>query len=199
MNQQFRPPDLARTTTAAEGLERRRWSVAEVEAMVRAGIIDESERIELIEGEVVPMGPKGIAHERLKIALNLYWARRLPEEFHFAQETTFRMSADTFVEPDFVFWRTSDGLANLGPRTALLAVELADSSLGFDLGRKARLYAKFAVPVLWVIDAKRLVTHVFEEPGEDGYARTAKVTAKKTLSPAFAPDLAVRLAELTLV
>ena len=109
------------------------------------------------------------------------------------------MSADTYVEPDFVFWRTADGLANLKPATALLAVEVADSSLGFDLGRKARLYSKFAIPEVWVIDAKRRVTHVLREPGNDDYASKTKVTAKKTLVPYFAPELAVRLGELKLV
>jgi hypothetical protein len=47
------------TTRAAEGLERRRFSVAEIEAMVQAGVIEEDERFELIGGEVVPMSPKG--------------------------------------------------------------------------------------------------------------------------------------------
>ena len=68
MNQLFRPPKLSMTTQAAEGLARRRWTVAEIEAMVAAGIIAEDERFELIEGEVVPMSPKGIVHERLKTA-----------------------------------------------------------------------------------------------------------------------------------
>jgi len=47
------------TTQAAEGMPRRAWTVAEVEAMVAAGIIAETERIELIGGEIVPMSPKG--------------------------------------------------------------------------------------------------------------------------------------------
>ena len=54
---------MDRTTQAAEGLVRRRFTVAELEAMVAAGIIDEDERIELIGGEVVPMSPKGNHHE----------------------------------------------------------------------------------------------------------------------------------------
>ena len=50
------------TTTAAEGLPRRRFTVAEIEAMTAAGILDEDERIELIGGEIVPMLPKGNRH-----------------------------------------------------------------------------------------------------------------------------------------
>jgi len=50
---------MPETTQAAEGMPRRPWTVAEIEAMVRAGIISEDERFELIGGEVVPMLPKG--------------------------------------------------------------------------------------------------------------------------------------------
>ena len=58
-----------RVTSAAEGLPRRRFTVAEVEAMVAAGVMEEDERVELIGGELVPMSPKGIQHEVVKIAL----------------------------------------------------------------------------------------------------------------------------------
>ena len=40
----------ARVTMAAEGLPRRRFTVAEVEAMVAAGVMEEDERVELIGG-----------------------------------------------------------------------------------------------------------------------------------------------------
>ncbi len=59
----------ARVTSAAEGLPRRRFTVAEVEAMVAAGVMEEDERVELIGGELVPMSPKGNQHEVVKIAL----------------------------------------------------------------------------------------------------------------------------------
>ena len=70
MNHMLRPPDLPLTTQAAEGLMRRRLSVVEVEAMVEAGIFAEDERFELIGGEIVPMSPKGIRHEVIKVSLN---------------------------------------------------------------------------------------------------------------------------------
>ena len=60
---------MSRTTMAAEGLPRRSFTVAELEQMVAAGILEEDERIELMWGEVVPMSPKGNHHELLKAAL----------------------------------------------------------------------------------------------------------------------------------
>ncbi len=70
----------ARVTSAAEGLPRRRFTVAEVEAMVAAGVMEEDERVELIGGELVPMSPKGSRHEAIKIALVDRWIRTRPDE-----------------------------------------------------------------------------------------------------------------------
>lgn len=196
---ELRDPDLPMTTNAAEGLMRRRWTVAEIEAMVEAGIIDADERFELIEGEVVPMSPSGNRHELLKIALNDYWIRRRPDDLRLAPETTFRLSKDTFVVPDFVFYRVSDGLVNLRPETGLLAVELADTTLSGDLGRKARLYAKFGIRELWVMNAVKLETHVHRRPGPQGYGEKLIVPPNGMLKPEFAPELAVKLGSLELV
>src|SRR5262245_42517785 len=92
-------PKLQPTTTAAEGLPRRRFTVAEIEQMTAAGILHEDERFELIGGEIVPMSPKGYQHELLKSALTRYWAKILPADLLFTTETTFRLSEDTFLEP----------------------------------------------------------------------------------------------------
>jgi Uma2 family endonuclease len=92
---------------AAEGLPRRPFTVAELEQMVAAGILEEDERIELIGGEVVPMSPKGNRHELLKAALNIYWVPRLPDDHMVVTETTFRFTTDTYLELDFVFYPTT--------------------------------------------------------------------------------------------
>lgn len=195
---ELRSSGLAPTTQAAEGLPRRRWSVAEIEAFVASGLIDEDERFELIGGEIVPMSPKGIRHEVIKNVLIRYWARLVPDDIGFAVETTFRMSEDSFVEPDIVFFKSADGIAGLNPGTALLAVEVADSSLSYDLKRKARLYANFGVREVWVIEAKTLITHVHARPGIEGYGDIRPVDPATPLVPNFAPTLAVALGALDL-
>jgi Uma2 family endonuclease len=186
------------TTTAAEGLPRRRFTVAELERMTEAGILEEDERIELIGGEIVPMSPKGNQHEILKTALMIYWARKLRPESLFSTETTFRLSVDTYLEPDFVFYPKSAGIPGLNATTAQLVVELADSSLGYDLGRKAALYASFGIAELWVIDAVRLVTHIHRQPQPSGYGFVTEHAPSQRLVPQALPDLAVTLAELDL-
>jgi len=186
------------TTTAAEGLPRRCFTVAELEQMTAAGILHEDERIELIGGEIVPMSPKGNQHEILKAALTVYWARTLPADLMFVTETTFRLSQDTYLEPDFVFYPKGPGLAGLSAATAKLVVEVADSSLVYDLGRKAGLYAAFGIAELWVIDAVSLQTRIHQDPTPTGYRSIVDLPSTHRLVPASAPALAVVLSELEL-
>jgi Uma2 family endonuclease len=189
-----------RTTRAAEGMGRRRFTVAEVEAMVRAGILDEDERVELIRGELVPMSPKGSRHEILKIALNRRWQKLCPEDVQIAQETTFRLSDDTYLEPDFVVYQSSVGIVGIRGENVLLVVEVADTSTRYDRGRKATLYAQFGIRELWAIDAVRMTTRVFRGPSSDGYADKQDFKASETIAPLSAPPVfALRLDELKLV
>jgi len=189
-----------RVTTAAEGLPRRRFTVAEVEAMVAAGVMDEDERVELIGGELVPMSPKGNHHEVVKAALLQRWYRASPEEFGLVPETTFRLSEDTYLEPDVVIYPRTSGIRGLSQHNVLLVVEIADSSLNYDMGRKAALYASFGVRELWVIDAARLTARVFRKPSAEGYRETRDFGASDRLTPLFAPEaFALTLDELELI
>ena len=185
------------TTSAAEGLPRRRFTVAEVEAMAAAGVMDEDERVELIGGELVPMSPKGSHHEVVKAALLDHWIRARPEEVRLAPETTFRLSEDTYLEPDIVIYPRTSGLRGLTGANVLLVVEIADSSLRYDIGRKAALYASFGICELWVIDAVRLTTRIFRDPAADGYREARDFGPADRLIPRIAPEtFALRLADL---
>jgi Uma2 family endonuclease len=188
-----------RLTRAAEGLQRRRFTVAEVEAMVEAGIMDEDERVELIGGELVPMSPRGSRHELVKSALNFRWCRVCPEAYRVTQETMLRLSEDTYLEPDFVIYPLASGLMGLTPSNVLLVVEIADSSRRYDMGRKSKLYASFGVCELWVIDAVRRTTRTFRAATESDYGQKRDYRATEQIVPLFAPaEFALRVDELKL-
>ena len=187
----------ARVTTAAERLPRRRFTVAEVEAMVDAGIMEEDERVELIGGELVPMSPKGNHHEVVKTALLRRWFRAAPAAIELTPETTFRLSEDTYLEPDVVVYPSALEPKDLKGPNVLLVVEIAHSSRRYDMGRKAKLYASFGVRELWVIDAVKLTARVFREPEAAGYRETHDFASAERMVPLFAPEaFALRLDDL---
>ncbi|MGH6815784.1 MAG: Uma2 family endonuclease [Hyphomicrobiaceae bacterium] len=185
-------------TQAAEGLPRRRWTVTEIEKMLEAGIIQEDERFELIGGEVVPMSPKGIRHEVIKKALQKFWFRSLPDDVDLITETTLSVSEDEFVEPDFLFWPIGVALKDVTLESALLIVEVADTSLRYDLGRKAAHYARLGLRELWVIHANTLSSTICRNPGAAGFAYRREMGPNDRLEPMLMPHLAVRLADLSL-
>ena len=186
------------TTQAAEGLPRRAWTVGEIERMVEVGIIAENERIELIGGEIVPMSPKGAFHETVKMELTQFWPKRRPETVNMVTETTFRIDEKEFLEPDFVFWPRALGIRGLNPEVVQFLVEISDSSLDYDLGRKAAIYASLGIPEYWVINARTLVTRVHRAPANGAYVSQTDMAFDALLTPALLPALAVRLADLGL-
>ena len=187
------------TTQAAEGMPRRPWTRAEIEAMVAAGIIDEDERFELIGGEVVPMSPKGARHELVKIELNAHLQKIAPPGLWIGQETTLWLDGISFVEPDFCIWPRAIAPGDQRGHDVLLAIEIADTSLAYDRGRKLGIYAAFSVAEVWVIEANTLVTYIYRSLGAEGYSARAEAGAEAEVIAQRAPEVAMCLARLGLI
>jgi Uma2 family endonuclease len=172
-----------RVTNGAEGLARRAFTVEEIWRMVEAGIVAPQERFELIEGEIVPMSPKGPVHERIKSALAIALARALPPDLWIGFETMIELSDVTFVEPDLVVYPKRLGLREVRGPDILLAIEVADTSLDYDLGPKARLYAVHGAAELWVVNARERTAAVHTQPGPGGWGRVEEKALGDTLAP----------------
>ena len=184
-------------TRAAEGFSRRAFTVAEILRMVEAGIIAEDENIELIEGELVPMSPKGNQHEVIKLALVRILARQAPDDLRLGVETTVYLDDWTFVEPDLCLYPKRILPEDVRGSDIILAIEVAGSSLGYDRKLKARLYARHGIREFWVIDTRKRVTWVHKEPRDDGsWGDLQSRPADAELIPDALPGLRIVLATL---
>jgi Uma2 family endonuclease len=194
------PSDLPwpETTQAAEALPRRLWRRPEIEAMVRAGIVDEDERFELIGGEVVPMSPKGARHELVKMMLNEHLILTKPADISILSETTLWLDDVNFVEPDFCIWPRSIPPGDQRGPDVLLAIEVADTSLSYDRGRKIGIYAAYGIGEVWVIDANSLVARIHRRLGAEGYREIFDAEPHVDLAADRIPSLRVNLGQLGL-
>lgn len=170
-------------TQGAEGFPRRAFTVDEVERMIAAGVIAEDENFELIEGEIVPMAAKHHVHERVKSALTLAIARALPDDLWLGVESSIRLSRTSLVEPDLVVYRRDLRLEEVKGPDLLLVIEVADTTLAFDRGRKAQLYAAYGVNELWVVDAAERTTWVHRGPTALGWGGVVAVPPTGELRP----------------
>lgn len=186
----------AAVTQFAEGFPRRAFTVDEILRMQEAGIIGEDENFELIEGEIVPMQAKTHIHELIKSALTLRLARALPDNLWLGIESTMYLSERTLLEPDLVVYRRGLKLEEVKGPDILLAIEVALTSLAFDRGLKAKLYARYGVRELWVIDAARRQTFVHTEPTETGWTRIVETEPEAVLACAAVPGFEIRLVEI---
>ena len=190
-------------TTAAEGFPRRAFTVEDVSRMMEAGVIRENEKFELIEGEIVMMAAKGVAHERIKSALIVAVVRALPDHLTVAVEATLRLTNTIMLEPDIavfpkeVFKRSVNGFAQLDPGEAHLVIEVAASSLDYDKGLKARLYARHRVKEFWVIDANERTAWVHTGPTGDGWSSIIERHPQDALTTPALPGLSIRLGEIS--
>lgn len=179
----------------SDGLARRAFSADDLRRMLETGIMEEGEPFELIEGELVFMNAQGFAHDRIKTALGRKLGRFLPEDFFVGIEVSVQLSGSSIVQPDIVVApdnavaRTAEGFLTIPAAQLLLVVEVASSSLSFDRGRKAALYAREGIAEYWVIDANKRRAWLHRGPSANGYRTVTPVAPEEELRPA-APELA---------
>lgn len=92
-------------------------------------------------------------------------------------------------------YERSVGLEGLCGDTALLVIEIGDTSLAYDQGQKAALLARFGVGELWVIDVARLTTRIHRDPTPTGYRSVTDRDCATDLTPARVPELRLRLGD----
>ncbi len=195
MNEIFNPM-LERTTRAADGLPRWRWTVTEVEQLAAAGVFRDDDQFELLGGEIVPMSPKGRRHEIIRQGLGYRFARLAPEGIFVAAEPQFNLTADTYLVPDLLVHPTTIATPDARGPDALLVVEVAETSLSYDLKTKMPRYAAHGVPEYWVTNAATLMTTVHREPTGGTYADVREIAPDAPLVSRLAPSLTVVLASL---
>jgi Uma2 family endonuclease len=189
-------------TRPADGLPRRVFTVDDVRRMVDAGVLGEDERFELVEGDLVMMSAKGYAHELIKSALNIALARSLPGGMTMGVEMTLQFDDNTILEPDLAVFRrrslikSGANFSHVSSGELLLAIEVAASSLAYDRGLKARLYARHRVQEFWVVDANERITWMHTGPTSASWSSIVKRGPDETLTTPTLPSFAIKLSEI---
>ncbi len=174
-----------------------RFTVADVRAMVKAGVVEEGARVELINGELVEMPADGPLHNRWSNALGFWLFGSLdPELYAVVPGSTLVLSDTLSLKPDYYVFPAWIDDQDLRASDVLLAIEEADTSLRRDLGWKAGLYASHGVRDYWVVDLNAQRTHVHREPGPDGYGSVEVFERDQAVAALLIPGLSLRLADL---
>jgi len=148
--------------------------------MVAAGILDESARVELVDGVLVEMSPIGPRHEDVVEWLNTHFMTAAAGRFRVRVQSTLLTPTGGFFQPDvFVL---EPGPRGRLPDIALLVVEVSDTSLRRDRW-KAATYAVAGVPDYWIVNVKRDEVLVHRDPRDGAYASVERFAPGDMISP----------------
>jgi len=182
----------------------RLWTREEYYKMAEAGVFQPGERVELIGGRIVAMSPQNSPHftaiclveDALRMIFSAGYVVRV--------QGPLDLSPASQPEPDIAVVRGSvRDHAHAHPTTALLVVEVSESSLAFDRGEKASLYASASIPEYWVMNLLDRRLEVYRDPvpmtGQIygyGYRSCTHHFAADTVVPLAAPQGAIKVVAL---
>jgi Uma2 family endonuclease len=195
---------LTEASVMQAAVSRRLWTRQEYERMIDAGILVEGEKAELIAGEIVvkPMqkSPHATGVGKGQDALT----NTLPAGFLVRVQLPLALDPDSEPEPDLaVMAGTRDDYADEHPHSAILVIEVADSTLWFDRTQKAAIYARAQIPDYWILNLVDRVLEVYRDPAPDaasplghGYRLRLTFAPGERISPLAFPDVSIAIDDL---
>lgn len=143
-----------------------RFTVEQYHEMINGGILGENDRIELLEGGILHMSPKGPRHVFTVQELSARLAPLLPADWHLRVQDPLTL-AESEPEPGLVIVRGSRrdyAARHPGAGEVGLVIEVADASLELDRSVKQRIYAAAGIPVYWLVNLRACNVEVFSQP-----------------------------------
>jgi Uma2 family endonuclease len=181
------------------GLAQRRFTAEEFHQMGGAGILDEDDRVELVDGRIIEMAAIGSHHAACVARLTRLMQQRGDEVIVWVQNP-LRLDPHTELVPDVALLRPRDDFyagAHPGPGDVLLLIEVADSTLEYDRQVKIPLYGGACVPEAWLVDLPHRRIEVFRCPAAGkGYEEIVEHGAGDAVGSDAIPGLILRAAEI---
>ena len=174
-------------------------SVDEFLRMGEAGIFAPEARLELIEGGILEMAPIGSPHAGAVNSLTELFIHLAYGLATVTVQNPFIADDISMPQPDLLLAKPrADRYSKSHPTPAdiLLLIEVADTTLRFDLRRKAPFYARRGIAEVWVVDVNDRVVHMFREPSASGYRTALTAAVGDKVAPTALPQVEITVADI---
>lgn len=180
-------------------LPRHKLSVEAFHRLGQSGVLAESDRVELIEGEVIDMSPIGSRHAGIVNKLGFLLREQVGGNAVVAVQNPVRLSGVSEPQPDIALlrWRADFYTASHPePKDILLIIEVADASLRYDRDVKLSLYARAEIPEVWIVNAEAGELLTFRDPLTGEYTKNATLQQTDVAISCSEPAVSLTLAEI---
>lgn len=193
--------DMPAATTPRARRTPKRWTKAEFNAGVDRGWFAGT-RVYLYRGELFDMPPMGTLHVRGTSRANVWLVRSMDPDFVIRGQGPFELPDDSMPQPEFVVCTPEQDARLPHPNSAVLIIEVADSSVELDRDM-ADDYASAGVPDYWINNVRDRQIEVYRNPQPDPASPTGHRYADRrvygmgeSLAPLAKPDAIVAVATL---
>lgn len=182
----------------------RRWTRAEYERMIDAGIFNPDERAELIGGEIIAVAPQKSLHATAVSLAHGTLERAFGPEYHVRVQLPLALDPDSEPEPDVAVVPGSPrDYLHAHPSRSPLVVEAADTTLALDRHVKGSLYARGGLADYWIVNLVERVLEVYRDPAPDpaapygwAYRTVDRLGPEAVVQPLAAPGTHIAVADL---
>ena len=168
--------------------------------MADEGVFDPEARGELLDGEIIEMLPIGPFHASTSRRLTNYFARLGGGRWLVDMQNPVFLNNRSLPQPDFTLLRSVEGeygTRHPGPEDIILLVEVSESSLRFDQGRKLAAYAKAGIKEYWIVNLVKKWVEIYREPSSTGaYGSLARKLGDDSIAPEAYPDATMKVSDL---
>jgi Uma2 family endonuclease len=155
-------------------LAKRLLTVSEYHKMAEVGILDEDDRVELINGEIIEMSPIGSIHTSLvKRIMWLFHNLLDMDKYLVSVHDPISLGKYSEPEPDLAILYFREDFyeeKHPEPKDIALVIEVVDTSLGYDREVKKPLFANAGIPELWIVNIEDDQLEVYKNPQNGDYA-----------------------------
>jgi Uma2 family endonuclease len=178
-------------------IQRHQWSREEYDRMIAAGVFHPEARLELIDGEIINMTPQGSFHATaVQLATDLI-KDTFASEFAIRVQLPLVIDNSSEPEPDLaVVPGTPRDYKDAHPSTAVLIIEVADTTLSFDRQQKKKLYARAGIQEYWIINLIDQQLEVYRDPNDSDYLKIDTLKSGDAVTPLAAQQSTITIADL---
>jgi Uma2 family endonuclease len=173
------------------------WTRTEYENLIVSGGFAPGSRLELIDGEILDMAPQQSRHSTGVRLVEEALRTAFGSGYDVRSQLPLAIDDESEPEPDIaVVAGVPRDYRDNHPHTALLVVEVADSSLEFDRTRKLAMYARNAIEDYWILNLQAQALEVYRKPRGGDFQDRRLLDGAEKIAPLHAKRQTVPVSDL---
>jgi Uma2 family endonuclease len=178
---------------------RRHFTIRDYARMREAGILNEDDRVELIDGEIYVMSPLGPRHVALLIRLNKLLVGAVQNEAVISPQNSIQLDDYTEPQPDLAVLhpQEDDYEAQLPqPDDIFFLIEIVDTTAEYDREVKLPRYATSRIAEVWVVDVNEQTVEQYTQVFEGNYTSVKKHFRGMTIQSTTVPRIRLNINQI---